>query len=190
MIATITGKVTAKTGTSVIVETAGVGYEISVITSDNQNLPQDSEAKLFVHEHLREDAHTLYGFIKPDTKLIFEKLISVSGVGPKVAMAILSTISIAHLSRAITSGQSSVLQSVPGVGKKVADRIIVELQNSLETGGSLENQGVQPEDSVFAALRQLGYSTQAAREAASAVPLDIKSEEERIKQALKHVSSR
>jgi Holliday junction resolvasome RuvABC DNA-binding subunit len=71
----------------------------------------------------------------------------------------------------------------------VADRIIVELQNSLETGGSLENQGV-PEDSVFAALRQLGYSTQAAREAASAVPLDIKSEEERIKQALKHVSSR
>jgi Holliday junction DNA helicase RuvA len=189
MIATITGKVTAKTGTSVIVETAGVGYEISVITSDNQNLPQDLEAKLFVHEHLREDAHTLYGFIKPDTKLIFEKLISVSGVGPKVAMAILSTISIAHLSRAITSGQSSVLQSVPGVGKKVADRIIVELQNSLETGGSLENQGV-PEDSVFAALRQLGYSTQAAREAASAVPLDIKSEEERIKQALKHVSSR
>jgi holliday junction DNA helicase RuvA len=187
MIAILTGNVETKNALSLIIEIGGIGYEVLVSSLDYENIPLNSVTKLYIHEHIREDAHTLYGFLYEESKLLFEKLISVSGVGPKVGIAILSTINTAKLKTAISTGQSSTLQSVPGVGKKVAGRIVVELNNSL-SGIDTESIVVAQEDSVYVALKQLGYSAQIANKAISELPSGLKTDEERIKRALNYLS--
>lgn len=172
-----------------VIETGGIGYEINVPTTDLEKININSSAKLFIYEHLREDIHALYGFLEEQTKFIFTQLISVSGVGPKVGLAILSALSREQLTQSITSGQSSVLQSVPGIGKKVADRIVVELSNRFNSASKDQNIISQKEDSVFLALRQLGYSAQQANRAIAKVSPKITAEGDRIKQALRNINS-
>lgn len=140
MIAHLRGTVLEKHPNSVIVEAAGVGYELTIPVSTFAQLPDaGNEAKLHVHTHVREDAFLLYGFGTPEEKLLFEKLITVSGIGPKVAVTALSGIAPAELVGAIKGGDLAKLTRVPGIGKKTAERMVVELRDKLDiavTGGA------------------------------------------------------
>ncbi len=140
--------------------------------------------KLYIHEHLREDAHDLYGFSEPATLTLFGQLISVSGVGPKMAMAILSATHPDQLKAAIASGRAELLQAVAGVGKRTADRIALELKNKVTLARGVAAQALA-EDAAYEALRQLGYSTSQAKQALQAVPTSATTDEARVKSALK-----
>lgn len=133
MIAHLRGSVLEKHPNLVIVESGGVGYEVHIPVSTFTRLPDvGAEAKLRIHMHVREDAMLLYGFFTPDEKLLFEKLITVSGIGPKVALTALSGITPAELVQAIRTGDLVQLTRIPGVGKKTAERMVVELRDKLE----------------------------------------------------------
>lgn len=187
MLVTIKGEVTQKSLSSVVVETAGLGYEIFVSTHDLESLTISEPAELHLLEYIREDAHNLYGFKEPEAKILFEQLISVSGVGPKVAMAILSGIQLERLKSAIASSNSDVLQTVSGVGKKMAERIVVDLRNKIVA--AVSEPMSEGGDTVFEALRQLGYSVQQSHQAIADIPADVKGDEHRIKAALKQLGS-
>ena len=183
MIARIRGNVVEKTGDALVVECAGLGYEIFVRPEDWGGIAIGQEAVLHVYEHLREDAHNLYGFGEPEAKVLFEQLLGVNGVGPKVAMAILSAANLKPLQHAIAAGDPELLRGVSGVGKKTAERVILELHGKLEAAAG----GAPVNDATYQALVALGYSQQQAAEAAAAVPKDVTDEQERIKRALKLV---
>ncbi|MBM3784507.1 MAG: Holliday junction branch migration protein RuvA [Acidobacteria bacterium] len=133
MIAHLRGTVLEKHPNSVILEAGGVGYELTIPVSTFSQLPEaGKEAKLRVHTHVREDAFLLYGFGTAEEKLLFEKLITVSGIGPRVAVTALSGIAPAELVQAIKGGDLVTLTRVPGIGKKTAERMVVELRDKLD----------------------------------------------------------
>lgn len=133
MIAHLRGSVLEKHPNLVIVEAGGVGYEVHIPVSTFTRLPDvGAEAKLRIHMHVREDAMVLYGFHSPEEKLLFEKLILVSGIGPKVALTALSGIPLVDLVQAIRSGDVAQLTRIPGVGKKTAERMVVELRDKVD----------------------------------------------------------
>ncbi len=182
MIATISGVVSEKLEASVVVEANGVGYLLAVSASDYQSLEVDSETRLYVYEVIREDAYDLYGFLESIGKIIFKQLLSVSGVGPKAAIAILSIASIDKVQEAIAVGDISFLQSADGVGKRTAERIAVELKDKV-IADTYAGSSSTTSDTAIEALESLGYSRSVALKALSKVPKDL-SDEERIKQAL------
>lgn len=187
MIASLSGKVTDLLPSGVIVEIGSIGYEVFVSSRQLAELKAGEEVKLFIYDHTKEDAHNLYGFTDYESRLLFTQLLSVSGVGPKVALAILASNSTQKLSDAIGSGKSEVLQTISGVGKKTAERIVVELKSKLVGSHGIEAEAAG-QDIAVAALHQLGYPYRQAKEAVMSLPADIKSDEERIKLALKQVS--
>ncbi len=133
MIAHLRGAVLEKHPNLVIVEASGVGYEVHIPVSTFTRLPDvGAETKLRIHMHVREDAMLLYGFFTTEEKFLFEKLITVSGIGPKVALTALSGIAPADLVQAIRSGDLVQLTRIPGVGKKTAERMVVELRDKLD----------------------------------------------------------
>jgi len=133
MIAHLRGSVLEKHPNLTILEVGGVGYEVHIPVSTFTRLPDvGAEAKLRIHMHVREDAMLLYGFHTPEEKLLFERLITVSGIGPKVALTALSGIAPAELVQAIRSGDIAQLTRIPGVGKKTAERMVVELRDKLD----------------------------------------------------------
>ncbi|HEU0120684.1 MAG TPA: Holliday junction branch migration protein RuvA [Bryobacteraceae bacterium] len=133
MIAHLRGSVLEKHPNQVIVEAGGVGYEVHIPVSTFTRLPDvGAEAKLRIHMHVREDAMVLYGFHSPEEKLLFEKLITVSGIGPKVALTALSGIALVELVQAIRTGDVVQLTRIPGVGKKTAERMVVELRDKVD----------------------------------------------------------
>jgi len=185
MIATLSGKVSQLLPTSVIIEIAGVGYEVRMPVRDLAKLKTEKPARLFIYEHIREESHDLYGFAEPETKALFEQLVGVSGVGPKMALAILSSVDADTVRAAIANEGVEVLQSVPGVGARTAARIIIELRN--KALGDVRGLGTGA-DITYEALRRLGYSASQARSAAASVPRTVTSDEERIKLALKELA--
>ena len=185
MIATLEGKVTDKIEDSVIIELGGIGYQIVVSVEDWGSTKVSSSAKFYIHEHIREDAHVLYGFSQPKAKQLYTQLLGVSGVGPKLAMQVLSGASLDRLQQAIGAGDPDLLKGVSGVGKKTAERIVVELKGKVESGGAA---AVNSGDAAYQALVGLGYPAAKAAEAAAAVPADITDEQERIKVALRGIS--
>ena len=133
MIAHLRGSVLEKHPNVVILEAGGVGYEVHIPVSTYLRLPEaGNEAKLRIHMHVREDAMLLYGFSSSEEKFLFEKLITVSGIGPKVALTALSGIAPAELVQAIRTGDVAQLTRIPGVGKKTAERMVVELRDKLD----------------------------------------------------------
>jgi len=192
MIATLQGVVGEKTLDGVVLEVQGVGYGLLVPAQDNNQLRLGDTTKLYVHEHLREDAHDLYGFVSADSKALFEQLLSVKNVGPKVALAVLSIGTTDNVRAAIASGDVKLLQSAKGVGKRAAEQMVVELRDKvgLPTGQSAEDLvtrgGVQVDDEAAQALLALGYSEADAMVALQHVAASLPTEE-RIKQALKGV---
>jgi Holliday junction DNA helicase RuvA len=189
MIATLRGVITEKED-QIVLECGGVGYGISVTLADFGNLHIEKEAKLYVYEQIKEDAHNLYGFISKDTKKLFEQLIGVKNVGPKVALGVLDIGSADSVRIAIANGDVKALQTAKGVGKRAAEQIVVELRDKVgapvgDGAESLVNRsGVNQNDEAFQALVSLGY-TEADAQAVLAHIDPALSVEDRIKQALK-----
>ena len=173
MIAHLRGQILAKTPASVIVECGGVGYELLISVSTYTELGElGAPVALHVHTHVREDALQLFGFKEPTEKRLFEKLLTISGIGPKLAITVLSGISAERLVAAIRGGDHATLTKVPGIGKKTAERVILELKDKLDnlagfTSASepaVPSLGAVAED-VLSALLNLGYSRPAAQKA-------------------------
>ena len=190
MIATLTGKVSEQINETIVLNVHGVGYGLLVSADDWGRLSVGTEATVYIYEHIREQSHDLFGFISRNTKELFEKLLSVNGVGPKMALAILSVGSMQEVQQAISSGDVKLLQSAPGVGKKVAERVVVDLKDkvglisSTSATAFLNQPSYTKLDDAHEALLALGYSLQDAAQALesvdSSLPLD-----EKIRQALK-----
>ena len=190
MIATLNGVVTEKLGAVVVLEVNGLGYGLQVTAEDFGRLQTNEKAKLYVYEHIREQAFDLFGFVQLDTKKLFEQLLGVKNVGPKVALAVLDIGTAPAVRGAIAAGDVKLLQSAKGVGKRAAEQIVVELRDKVGLAASdaaegiVGRPGINTQDEAIEALMSLGYSPQDATVALQKIPTDLPIEE-RIKLALK-----
>lgn len=187
MIAYISGKIIQKTDKSLVVNTGGVGYQIFASTDVLARAPAVGETiELSTYMSVRENAMDLFGFETIDEKNFFELLLSVSGIGPRSALSILSIAPMETIKKAIGSGDTSYLTKVSGIGRKTAEKIVVELRDKLASLGHKDESGsLRGESDVLEALQSLGYSLSDARNAAKEVPGDIVGTNARIKEALK-----
>lgn len=190
MIAHLRGRLLSKHPNQAVVETSGVGYDVTITVSTFSDLPEaGSEVALHIHTHVREDQIALYGFLRPAEKKLFEKLITVSGIGPKLAVTILSGMPADDLARAIRSNDIARLTKIPGIGKKTAERMVLELRDKLpEVAGAAAAPVLTMsamEEDVVSALVNLGYQRAAAEKAlAGAVKTDGGSFDAMFRQAL------
>jgi Holliday junction DNA helicase RuvA len=185
MIASLRGRVISLMSGAVILEVGGVGYRIQAAPNTLTHLAMGEEAFIHIHDHIREDAHDLFGFLSEDALGLFERLISISGVGPKAGMNILSIGSVDAVTRAIMAGDLTVLTSAPGVGTKIAQKIILELKGQLVD----PETATGPDREVIDALVSLGYSAAQARQALKSVSAEITDVSERVKEGLRNLSS-
>ena len=165
MIAHLRGKLIAKHPNQAIVETGGVGYDVTISVPTFSELPAAGrEVALFIHTHVREDAIALFGFLRAEEKQLFEKLISVSGIGPKLAITILSGMPTPDMVSAIRGNDVARLTRIPGIGKKTAERMVLELRDKLEGFGAAPTApaATPAEEDVLSALVNLGYQRAAA----------------------------
>jgi len=168
MIAHLRGRLIAKHPNQAIVEAAGVGYDITITVPTFSDLPTlGSEVALHIHTHVREDAIALFGFLRREEKQLFEKLITVSGIGPKLAITILSGMATADMVGAIRGNDFARLTLIPGIGKKTAERMCVELRDKLEGFGAPQPVVTHSavEEDVISALSNLGYQRTIAEKA-------------------------
>ena len=179
MIAHLRGKLLAKHPNQAIVETAGVGYDVTISVPTFSDLPAvGGEVALHIHTHVREDALALYGFLRPSEKLLFEKLLTVSGIGPKLAITILSGMAADEMVGAIRGNDVARLTRIPGIGKKTAERMVLELRDKLPQPGPATAPTVPAmnatEEDVLSALLNLGYQRAAAEKALAAAAKNSK----------------
>ncbi len=190
MIATLSGKIAEKLAQQVIVDVQGVGYGLFFTVEDHGKLRQGESAKIYVYEHIRENSHDLYGFTTADTKQLFEQLLEVNGVGPRMALNMLSIGNTGEVRRAIASADVKFIQAANGVGKRVAERVVVELKDKVGLPGSDSIDGIltssssAQKDEAVQALVALGFSTPDAISALSKVDAKLPADQ-RVKQALK-----
>ncbi len=186
MISSLEGKLAEKHAGRAVVSVGGVGYEVLVPASTIAKLPAvGRSAKLFTRLHVRDDAMILFGFATQDERALFDLLVTVSGVGPKMALSFLSVLSPDALRRAVASGDLAALTVVPGVGKKVAQRVVLDLKDKLG-GDIVVIEG--PLADVREALLALGLSPQEASDAMAALPAsDGRAVEDLLREALQHV---
>lgn len=190
MIAQLEGKLAGLRGGYAVVLCGGVGYKVSVSAYTLGKIAGAENVLLHIHTHVREDQLALYGFLDEDELDMFEMLISVSGIGPKVALGILSIADPNTIRTAIVHRDATILTRVSGVGKKTAERVIVELQNKVkETELKGATQALADQDALEA-LASMGYSVSEARDALKLVPLDVKDVGARIRQALKNLGKK
>ena len=183
MISSLKGIVISKDQKSLVLGVGGVGLRVSSTNNTLTKAKKDATISLFTHLVVREDALTLYGFTDKETLEFFELLIGISGIGPKTAVAILNVAEPETIRKAVSSGDTSYLTKVSGIGKKTADRIVRELEDKI---GTLEKgASVSEEVDAVEALRSLGYSQAEAREALKKVPQLVTGAGERVKAALK-----
>jgi Holliday junction DNA helicase RuvA len=176
MIAHLRGRLLAKSPNRVVVDCNGVGYEVNISVTTFTELPSEAaEVALHIYTNVREDQIALFGFTEPQEKRLFERLIGVSGIGPKLAITVLSGISAERLVGAIRGNDLAMLTRVPGIGKKTAERIVLELKDKLEdliatypTDSKSVHYGVAGEDAL-SALVNLGYARPAAQKAVEGV---------------------
>jgi Holliday junction DNA helicase RuvA len=179
MIAHLRGKLLAKHPNQAIVETGGVGYDVTISVPTFSELPGvGGEVALYIHTHVREDMIALYGFLRSAEKTLFEKLITVSGIGPKLAITILSGMAADEMVNAIRGNDIARLTRIPGIGKKTAERMVLELRDKLtvEKIGEIAATPTMSliEEDVLSALINLGYQRAAAEKALAAVSKDGK----------------
>jgi Holliday junction DNA helicase RuvA len=186
MIGKLCGKPVLVRNNYVIVDVRGVGYKVMMTEIALGAVSGQEITELFIHTYVREDQLALYGFLKLEELEMFELLIGISGIGPKAALGILTIASVQAIKMAIVNNDSSILTRVSGVGKKTAERVILELHNKIDIlpdEASLES--VQSDQDVVEALVAMGYRIGEARDAAKAVPKEVKDISERIRHALK-----
>jgi holliday junction DNA helicase RuvA len=176
MIARLSGTVLSRRATEVILDVGGVGYRIHAPTSTIEKLPQEGkQAVLHTHLHVREDAMQMYGFVTEEALSVFETMLAVSGVGPKLALAALSAMTPSELRASVTGGDAAMLTRIPGVGRKTAERMILELRDrfaaldgtglSTAMSAGTSSDGSQSRADALAALVSLGYNKNAAEKA-------------------------
>jgi len=190
MIGSLRGKLISRQAPFAVIECAGVGYEVETPMSTFLELPEmGAEVFLFTHLVVRENAHSLYGFASTDEKVLFRSLLSVTGVGAKMALAILSGMSVTDFERCVQLGDSALLVKIPGVGKKTAERLIVEMRDKIDRKPSLTVvSGPVTADSrseAVDALVSLGYKPNEVKKLLSAIDVKDKSAEDIIRLALR-----
>jgi Holliday junction DNA helicase RuvA len=173
MIAHLRGTLLSKHPNQAIVETQGVGYDVTISVPTFSELPAEGSAvALHIHTHVREDALSLYGFLRRAEKQLFEKLLTVSGIGPKLAITILSGMAADEMVNAIRGGEVPRLTRIPGIGKKTAERMVLELRDKLPATAGAEAASATVaspvEEDVISALVNLGYQRAAAEKALNA----------------------
>lgn len=181
MIASIKGVVTFIGPESAVVEAGGIGYAVMLTEQMLAKTRTNTPVIFWTHEYLREDSRELYGFAGPDELAFFKKLISISGVGPRSAMKLMGLGRTVEIKKAIMAGDVTYLTRAPGVGKKSAQKIILELKGTIEEADSPRAGG----DEVVEALVGLGYSRSEALATVQALPKELTETEERIRAALK-----
>ena len=177
MIAHLRGKLISRRPNLVIVETGGVGYDVTISVPAFAELPPlGGEVAFHIHTHVREDQLALYGFLRPEEKQVFEKLITVSGIGPKLAITILSGMPVDEMVNSIRGNDVVRLTKIPGVGRKTAERMVLELRDKLPPAGMDQVRAIpslsSTQEDVLSALMNLGYQRLSAEKALSGVAKD------------------
>jgi Holliday junction DNA helicase RuvA len=175
MIARLAGRIVEREPQRVVIDVNGLGYGVAIPLSTYYTLPHDGEpVTLRIHTHVKEDSIALYGFATREEQVIFERLIEISGIGPRLGLAILSGLPVQDLVEAIAEGEAGKLRSIPGIGPKTADRVVLEMRDRVrqmlrsgsvasQGGSSLEGRGVR--NDVISALLNLGYRQSQAEDA-------------------------
>lgn len=194
MIASLHGKLESLSSDQAIINVGGIGFQVYMPTTTLSTLgaPGD-EVKLYTHLHLREDNVALYGFASADELWLFQTLLSVSGLGPRLALSMLSALSTEQITMAIATASADMLTMIPGIGKKVANRIILELKDKIGAAwiATPATQIVQENTEVLTALTSLGYSAAEATKAVATLPTTTDlSLEEKIKMALQYFGTK
>ncbi|HKR82469.1 MAG TPA: Holliday junction branch migration protein RuvA [Candidatus Saccharimonadales bacterium] len=191
MISTLTGQIAEKIADVVVLDVCGVGYGLFMTLDDSGRLAADATAKVYVYEHIREQSHDLYGFTSLSTKQLFEQLLDVNGVGPRMALNVLSVGNEQAVRTAIAGGDLKFIQQASGVGKRVAERVVVELKDKvglagvdLAATGLLQSENRALQDEAVEALVSLGYTPQDAAVALQDIDPKLPTET-RVTQALK-----
>jgi len=198
MIGRIAGTLLAKNPPQILVDVGGIGYEIDVPMSTFYNLPANGEkVALVTHLVVREDAHLLFGFLTEAERALFRQLLKISGIGARMALAVLSGLSVDELARAVALQESARLVKIPGIGKKTAERLLLELKGKLPVVGATPTKlgaggTATPEvqdnlSDILNALLALGYSEREALAATKALPADV-GVSDGIRQALKSLA--
>ena len=190
MIAYLKGKILAKTNKSAILLVGEVGYEIFLSTKALKKVSEGQELEFFIHNHVKEDAFDLYGFQTLEELDFFRKLISVSGVGPKTALNVLAIAEVEELKRAISSENASFLQQVSGIGKKTAERLVVDLKEKFIVDLAGDSTISGSDKQVTEALMSLGYKEKEAHDIIKGTAKTGGDLASRIKAALKSVNSK
>ncbi|MBX4181490.1 Holliday junction branch migration protein RuvA [Candidatus Parcubacteria bacterium] len=189
MISSLSGTVRHKDLHYIVVDVGGVGYKVAVTTDVSLEATPSSPIFLWTHLAVRENALDLYGFLDKETLEIFELLITISGIGPKTALGILNVASPATLRQAVGSSDTSYLTRVSGIGKKNAEKIVLELKDKLKVSESDKVTDTRGEGDALEALVSLGYTERDSREALKKVSKDVQGAAERVKVALKNLAS-
>jgi Holliday junction DNA helicase RuvA len=185
MIARLRGRFAGEAGDGVVLDVGGVGYLVHATARARRRAREDEEVTLETYLHVREDVMQLYGFADTDERELFQALLSVSGIGPKVALAIISGSTTAELRRAIVLEDTARFEAIPGIGKKTAQRVVLELREKV-SAEAIAVPASAPADALVArdALVELGYSVVEAERALAEVDPELPAEE-RVRQALK-----
>jgi holliday junction DNA helicase RuvA len=181
VIAHLRGTLMAKHPNQAVVETAGIGYDVTITVPTFSGLPSlGSNVALHIHTHVREDVIALYGFLHPDEKQLFERLMTVNGIGPKLAITILSGMAADEMVKAIRDNDVARLTRIPGIGKKTAERMVLELRDKLAFAGAGDLTVIPSltavEEDVLSALQNLGYQRANAEKAVTTVSKNGKGE--------------
>lgn len=190
MIGQLTGTIAWRGDKFIILDVSGVGYRVALSLETLKALPRESPIPLrfFTHLAVRENALDLYGFLEKSELDCFELLLSVSGIGPKSALAILSLAPPAVLEKAVVAGDSSYLTKVSGIGRKSAEKIVLELKDKIGSLGDHTSQSLKGESEAVEALQSLGYTLKEARDALRDIPSDLTDTGDKMKAALKFLS--
>jgi len=189
MISSLRGRLAAKNEDHITIEVGGLGFKVYIPTSFLRELGSPGhEVTLFTHLHLRENEVSLYGFRSQDELTLFKLLLGVAGIGPRLAMAILSTLSVDEFRLAVAHGDVKLLSEVPGIGKRMAERVILYLKDKISVEPLVPLPAISPEDGeVVEALTALGYSLSEAREAVSSLADKEMTMEDKVMAALKYL---
>ena len=190
MIGYLSGKIISSKPTSITLDVNGVGYVVNISINTFEKISDKSSVSLFIHTNVKEDSISLFGFYNESEREMFELLISVNGIGPKLALSILSGIQVDELKHAIISGDVSKIVSVPGIGRKTADRLMLELKSKVGSVTADEALPYSIKNEAIAALTTLGYnSKQAEKSVRDILSTDPKATlEDLIKKALSNLS--
>lgn len=186
MIGSLEGTVRASTLGGVLVQTSGgVGYKVALTKETVSHFLAGTTIALFTHLAVREDVLDLYGFETEEELRFFELLLTVSGIGPKSALAILDVAAIETLRSAIRAGNAAYLTTIGGIGRKTAEKIVLELRDKVGTGTAQTSAALKGDADALEAMRALGYNTNEARDALRQVPVEVATSTERLREALR-----